>query len=483
MFDAGVGAIDVEAHAVADEHAEDGVLAIVAEGGGDADGGGLAGVESGGFFSEVVEELDGGDFAELVAVAVAAEGRGGVAELEFVDEADVAVDDVVGGADGDDFAVEHEGGAGGEALDHAEVVGDEEDGDAAFLKFFKFVDAAVGEDGVADGEGFVDDENFGLNVDGGGEGEADVHAAGILFYGAVHEVADFGEGGDGGEGGFDFGAGETDDLAVEDDVFAAGEFGVEAGAEFEERGDAAGGDDSSAGGLHDAGDDLEEGAFAGAVRADEGEDFAGFHGDGDIAEGPEILRAGFVEKRNGGEKPVRRGGEERIDLRDVLDGYQPLIISDILQRMGYVAVIPRRAALALTSAMDWLNEREVVFQLTGDAAARFYGAKLAIRELELTVAGSAIERWGQGVGWQRDAAWERLTMRLPGVTLVSGAARCFEVRRGRWVSVRANLVQSTWFEWRGIALPVEPRGLLLRRYERLGEDEPVRQILTGSHMS
>ncbi len=151
--------------------------------------------------------------------------------------------------------------------------------------------------------------------------------------------------------------------------------------------------------------------------------------------------------------------------------------------MGYVAVIPRRAALALTQAMDWLNEREVVFQLTGDAAARFYGAKFAIRELELTVAGSSIERWGAGVEWQRDQVWERMTMRLPGVKLVSSAARCFEVRRGRWVSVRANLVQSTWFEWRGIALPVEPRGPLMRRYERLGEDEPVRQILTGSHMS
>jgi hypothetical protein len=166
-----------------------------------------------------------------------------------------------------------------------------------------------------------------------------------------------------------------------------------------------------------------------------------------------------------------------------LDGYQPLIISDMLLVMGYVAVIPRRAALALTRAMDWLNEREVVFQVTGDAAARFYGAKLPIRELEVTVAGSAIGRWAEGVEWQRDEVWERLTMRLPGVTLVSSAARCFEVRRGKWVSVRANLVQSTWFEWRGIALPVEPRGPLMRRYERLGEDEPVRQILTGSHMS
>jgi hypothetical protein len=137
----------------------------------------------------------------------------------------------------------------------------------------------------------------------------------------------------------------------------------------------------------------------------------------------------------------------------------------------------------MAKAIDWLNEREIPFQITGDAAARFYGARLAIRLVEFTVAQSAIERFaGQAVA-QRDERWERLTFRLPGVLLVSSAAKCFEQRRQRWIPVRANLVQSTWFDWQGRPIPLEPRGLLMRRYERLGEDETIRQILAGSHVS
>lgn len=151
--------------------------------------------------------------------------------------------------------------------------------------------------------------------------------------------------------------------------------------------------------------------------------------------------------------------------------------------MGTEAVIPRRAAQALLRAVDWLTESEVDFQVTGDVAARFYGAKMAIREIELTVAASAIERFGEGVEWQQDERWERLTLLRHGVRLVASSARCFEARRGRWISVRADLRHNTWIDFRGRHIPFETRGLLMRRYERLGEDEPLRQMLAGSHCS
>ena len=62
--------------------------------------------------------------------------------------------------------------------------------------------------------------------------------------------------------------------AVEVDVVAAGEFRVEAGAEFEQRGDAPVHRDGAGGGLQDAGHDLQQGALAGAVFADDAEGFA-----------------------------------------------------------------------------------------------------------------------------------------------------------------------------------------------------------------
>jgi len=147
------------------------------------------------------------------------------------------------------------------------------------------------------------------------------------------------------------------------------------------------------------------------------------------------------------------------------------------------AVLPRRTAEALLRAVDWLTECEVDFQVTGDTAARFYGAKLPIREIELTVAASVIERLGDGVEWQQDERWERLTLCRHGVRLVASSARCFEARRRKWISVRADLRHNTWIDFKGRHIPFETRGPLMRRYERLGEDEPVRQMLAGSHCS
>ena len=238
--------------------------------------------------------------------------------LAFQHQADVAVDDVFGRAFGFDAAVEQEDGAVGELFDQPEIVGDEQDGDLALAQFLEFADAAVGEDGVADGQGFVDDEDFGVDVDGGGEGQAHVHAAGVFLDGTLDELADFGEGFDGGHGLFDLGAAEAEDLAVEEDVFAAGEFGVEAGAEFEQGGDASAGDDAAAGGLEDAADDLQQGAFAAAVGADEAEGLALFDGEADVAERPEI---GVARAAAGEQLAQAVGGTavETVQLRDVLN--------------------------------------------------------------------------------------------------------------------------------------------------------------------
>ena len=62
--------------------------------------------------------------------------------------------------------------------------------------------------------------------------------------------------------GGDLGAGEAVERGVQEDVLAAGEVGAEAGAELEQRGDAAVDADGAGVGLEDAGDELQQRALA-----------------------------------------------------------------------------------------------------------------------------------------------------------------------------------------------------------------------------
>ena len=86
-------------------------------------------------------------------------------------------------------------------------------------QFLEFADAAIGEDGVADREGLIDNQDLGIHMDGGGKGQSHVHAAGIFFDRPVDEFADFGEGFDGGHGFVDLAAAQAHDLAIQDRRF------------------------------------------------------------------------------------------------------------------------------------------------------------------------------------------------------------------------------------------------------------------------
>ena len=81
----------------------------------------------------------------------------------------------------------------------------------------------------------------------------------------------------------------AEDRAVEEDVFAAGQFGVKAGADLEQAGDAAAQHDPPLGRLGDAAQDLEQRALAGAVAADDAQDLALLDLEADILERPEFL--------------------------------------------------------------------------------------------------------------------------------------------------------------------------------------------------
>ena len=140
----------------------------------------------------------------------------------------------------DDSSVQHEGRAIGQALDQAKIVRYQEHGDVLAAQLFEFLHAPAGEDRVADGQRFIDDQDFGIDVNRGGKCQANVHAAGVLFDWPIDELADFRERLDARKHLVQFLARQSQDLAIEIHIFAAAEFGIEAGAQFEQRRDAPG---------------------------------------------------------------------------------------------------------------------------------------------------------------------------------------------------------------------------------------------------
>src|SRR5579884_2778294 len=199
-----------------------------------------------------------------------------------------------------------------EAADLIELMGDEDDGAAGAGDVAHFAEAFFLEVDVADGEDFIDEEDFGFEVSGDGEGETDVHAGGVVLDGGVDELIEFGEGDDFVELGGDFAASHAEDGAGEEGVFAAGEFRMEACADFEEGADAAADCGETGGGAGDAGEDFEEGGFAGAVASDEAEDFAFADLERDVAESPEkfVLGAAKGGERRKRSRAWRRPGSE-----------------------------------------------------------------------------------------------------------------------------------------------------------------------------
>lgn len=123
--------------------------------------------------------------------------------------------------------------------------------------------------GIADGEDFIYDEDFGFEVGGDGEGESDVHPGGVAFDGGVYKLFDTGEGYDFVEFAADFGAGHAEDGAVEVDVFATAQFGVEAGTDFEQTGYSAIDHYPAGSRFGNAAQDLQQSRFAGAIAADD----------------------------------------------------------------------------------------------------------------------------------------------------------------------------------------------------------------------
>src|ERR1035437_6931669 len=341
-FARGIGAGEIHAELIAQHETDDGQGDIGGGAHADAHQNARAGFQNGEGAALLVEHGDADDRGAAIAETVidigdgfddfggchetgaAGLGIGGGFEKEvggilLGHGGEVFGDHAIGFADVDHAAVIQPEDAVADGLDVADGVGDEEDGDAALAEFVDLAHAALAEVNVADGEGFIDEEDFGIDIDGDGEGQAHHHAAGVGLDGLIDEVADFGESGDVLVALVDLAGGESEDGAVEVDVIAAAEFGVESGAEFEQGGDASVDTDRAGGGMKDSGDHLQQRALSGAIFADNAERFAALDLEADIVEGPEILVALQTIQGQQLLEAVARRVVDRVAFRNTLE--------------------------------------------------------------------------------------------------------------------------------------------------------------------
>jgi len=121
-------------------------------------------------------------------------------------------------------------------FDHRRVVRDEKQRDSPGDELVDHPGAFELESRVPDGERLIDDQDVRVDVGGHRKSQPQHHAAGVRLDRLLHEIADLRKRGDGLEASGDLPPAEPEHGAVEEDVLPPGKIGVEAGAQFQQRG-------------------------------------------------------------------------------------------------------------------------------------------------------------------------------------------------------------------------------------------------------
>ena len=174
-------------------------------------------------------------------------------------------------------------------LAHDAAVRDDEEGQPLFAQFRQARRALFGKGGVADGEDLVDEHDLRFHVDGDGKAEARHHTRRIRLYGRVDKVAQFGKVEYVRKFCLDLFFGVAHDGGVEEDVLHPRGVAVEPRAQPQQGRDAPVKARIALRRLHDAGNDLQKGALAHAVAADERHRLPLVHLKADIFEADELF--------------------------------------------------------------------------------------------------------------------------------------------------------------------------------------------------
>ena len=159
----------------------------------------------------------------------------------------------------------------------------------------------------------------GIDVDGHGEAEADEHARRVVLDRCVDEPLETGELDDLVEAPVDVLLRQPEDRAVQVDVLAPRQLGVEPRSELEQRRDPAVDRDRALVRAKDPRQALQQGALAGAVLADDGEDLALVDLERDPLERPELLVRRPAAAQDRGLQVLVALVEDPEPLPDVVD--------------------------------------------------------------------------------------------------------------------------------------------------------------------
>ena len=143
---------------------------------------------------------------------------------------------------------------------------------------------------VADAQHLVDEQDVRIQMRRDGKTEPRVHARRVAFHRRVDELGYAREFDDLVELPGDLRLLHPHDRALEVEVLATGQIGMEAGRDLDERADTSADLAASARRSQDPGQQLQHRRLAGAVRADDAERVAGAHLEGHVAQRPELAR-------------------------------------------------------------------------------------------------------------------------------------------------------------------------------------------------
>src|SRR5277367_894369 len=160
----------------------------------------------------------------------------------------------------------------------------EDHGGATAKNLVHFLEASILKHDIADAQHFVHDQDVGIDVRRHGEPQPGVHAGRVSFYRSIDEVGETRELHDGVEFSIDLLPIHAQDGAVQVDIFSSGEVGMKSGPHFDEGGEPAMHINRPPGRFHNAGNELQNGAFACSISADNSERFSTIKSKTDLTE-------------------------------------------------------------------------------------------------------------------------------------------------------------------------------------------------------
>src|SRR5665213_439250 len=171
--------------------------------------------------------------------------------------------------------------------DRSQIVADEQERATRGAHDVEPLKASAGERHVSHRERFIHDKHVRLNMCEECEGQAHRHAGGVIFNWHIDRFFQLREGHDLLELASSDGWLKPKKPAAVDEIFAAAEFGVKAGAQLEKAGDSSADGVVAAAGHEDAGEYLEQCGFPRAVGANDAEKLSLSHDEADVVEGGE----------------------------------------------------------------------------------------------------------------------------------------------------------------------------------------------------